>query len=242
MVDGQEVLIGSSQLLSDRGIELPASSRERIGALEREGKTINHVIADQTLVGSIALVDVIRPESREAIASLQALGVKVAMVTGDSEDVAAWVAGELGIDRYFARVAPGEKAAKVRLLQEGGVKVAMVGDGVNDAPALAAADLGIAIGAGTNVAIESAGIILVRSDPRDIPKIITLSTLTYAKMVQNLWWATGYNVVAIPLAAGALAPYGIILQPAVAAALMSVSTVIVAVNAMLLRRATIDHI
>ena len=164
------------------------------------------------------------------------MGVKVAMITGDSEDVAQWAAGELQLDEYFARVLPHEKSEKEKALQARGLKVAMVGDGVNDAPALTQADVGIAIGAGTNVAIESAGIILVKSDPRDIPKIIQLSRLTYAKMIQNLFWATGYNVVALPLAAGVLAFKGIILQPALAALFMSLSTVIVAVNAMLLRR------
>jgi Cu2+-exporting ATPase len=161
------------------------------------------------------------------------------MITGDSEEVAKEVAAELGIEEYFARVLPGEKSEKVKLLQSKGRKVAMVGDGVNDAPALMQADIGIAIGAGTNVAIESAGIILVKSDPRDIPKIFNLSRLTYNKMIQNLFWATGYNVVAIPLAAGVLAPYGIILQPWLAAVFMSVSTVIVAINAVLLRRKTL---
>ena len=141
--------------------------------------------------------DIIRNESREAIAGLKAMGIKTAMVTGDSEEVAKWVADELEIDEYFARVLPGEKSEKVKLLQSKGLKVAMVGDGINDAPALTQADLGIAIGAGTNVAVESAGIILVRNDPRDIPKIIKLSRLTYAKMIQNLWWATGYNIIAI---------------------------------------------
>ena len=164
------------------------------------------------------------------------MGIKIAMITGDAEDVAVWVSNELGVDQYFARVLPGDKASKVKLLQQEGHKVAMVGDGVNDAPALTQADLGIAIGAGTNVAIESAGIILVRSDPRDIPKIIHLSRLTFSKMIQNLFWAAGYNVIAIPLAAGVLFSYGIILEPAIAAILMSASTVIVAVNAVLLRR------
>ena len=158
------------------------------------------------------------------------------MITGDSEDVASWVAKELHIDEYFARVLPEKKSEKVKVLQQKGLRVAMVGDGVNDAPALTQADLGIAIGAGTNVAIESAGIILVRNDPRDIPRIINLSKLTYNKMIQNLFWATGYNVVALPLAAGALAFKGIFLEPALAAVFMSASTVIVAVNALLLRR------
>src|SRR3990167_9003313 len=164
------------------------------------------------------------------------MGVKVAMITGDSEEVGEWVARELILDEYFARVLPHEKADKVKLLQANRQKVAMVGDGVNDAPALTQADLGIAIGAGTNVAIESAGIILVKSDPRDIPKIIKLSEMTYSKMMQNLFWATAYNIVALPIAAGALASKGILLQPAVAAIFMSLSTVIVAFNAVLLRR------
>ena len=158
------------------------------------------------------------------------------MITGDSEGVASWVSKELGIDEYFARVLPQEKSAKVKLLQQKGLKVAMVGDGINDAPALTQADLGIAIGAGTNVAIESAGIILVRNDPRDIVKIVKLSKMTYSKMIQNLFWATGYNVIALPLAAGALAFKGILLQPALAALLMSLSTIIVAINAVLLRK------
>ena len=189
--------------------------------------------------GVLALPDLIREESREAIRELGAMGVKVAMITGDSEEVARWVAQDLGIDEYFARVLPHQKSEKVKLLQSKGFVVAMVGDGINDAPALTQADLGIAIGAGTNGAIESAGIILVRNDPRDIPKIIRLSRLTYSKMLQNLFWASGYNVVALPLAAGVLAPWGIMLQPALAALLMSVSTVIVAVNAALLRRVDI---
>ncbi|MBI4408047.1 MAG: cadmium-translocating P-type ATPase [Candidatus Kerfeldbacteria bacterium] len=200
------------------------------------GQTVVQVVVDGKALGSIALADVIREESRQAIQTLHQLGIKTAMITGDSEDVAVWVAKELQIDEYFARVMPDQKSAKVKLLQSQGRKVAMVGDGVNDAPALTQADLGIAIGAGTNVAIESAGIILVRNDPRDIPRIIKLSNLTYQKMIQNLFWATGYNVVAIPLAAGVLAAKGIISEPALAAALMSVSTVIVALNAVLLRR------
>lgn len=187
-------------------------------------------------IGTIVVADAVRPESKEAIDRLKALGIRVAMITGDSGSVARRVADELGLDDHFARVLPEDKVKKVRELQSRGQKVAMVGDGVNDAPALTQADLGIAIGAGTNVAIESAGIILVKSDPRDIPKIIKLSKITYSKMIQNLFWATGYNVVAIPLAAGVLASYGIILQPALAAIFMSASTVIVAFNALLLRR------
>jgi len=193
--------------------------------VEREGR----------IMGTISVADAVRPESKEAITRLKKSGIRVAMITGDSEESARRVAGELGLDEYFARVLPGDKVKKVRELQSRGLTVAMVGDGINDAPALAQADLGIAIGAGTNVAIESAGIILVKNDPRDISKIITLSKLTYAKMIQNLFWATGYNLVALPVAAGALAPWGVILQPAVAAVFMSLSTVIVSVNAVLLR-------
>lgn len=189
-----------------------------------------------SIIGKISVVDAVRPESKDAINLLKEKGIRVAMITGDSEETAKRVAGELELDEYFARVLPEDKVRKVKDLQNRGFKVAMVGDGVNDAPALTQADLGIAIGAGTNVAIESAGIILVRNDPRDIPKIFNLSRLTYNKMIQNLFWATGYNVVAIPLAAGVLASKGIILQPWLAAVLMSVSTVIVAFNAVLLRR------
>lgn len=236
VINGRDVLVGSDALLSDLNIETKKEYREKITKLTQQGKTTVHVIENNKLIGSIALADVIRPESREAVKNLKALGIKIAMITGDSEDVAAWVSKELGVDQYFARVLPNQKADKVKLLQKAGVKVAMVGDGVNDAPALTQADLGIAIGAGTNVAIESAGIILVKNDPRDIPKIIKLSKLTYSKMIQNLFWATGYNVVAIPLAAGVLYSKGIILQPAIAAIFMSISTVIVAFNAVLLRR------
>ncbi len=187
-------------------------------------------------IGAIQVADKIRPEAKEALKQLKGMGIRLAMITGDSEDVAKWVSQELGIDEYFARVLPHQKSEKVKELQRRGLKVAMVGDGVNDAPALTQADVGIAIGAGTNVAIESAGIILVRNDPGDIVKIIRLSKMTYSKMIQNLFWATGYNVVALPLAAGALAFKGIILEPALAAVFMSASTVIVAINAMLLRK------
>ncbi len=201
---------------------------------QRSGEDIV-VEIDGKNAGSITVADKVRPEAKEAIASLKHMNVQVAMITGDSQEVARDVARQLGIQEYFSRARPEEKAEKVKLLQSQGKKVAMVGDGVNDAPALTQADIGIAIGAGTNVAIESAGIILVRSDPRDIPKIFLLSRLTYRKMIQNLFWATGYNVVAIPLAAGVLAFKGVVLQPALAAIFMSASTVIVAANAMLLR-------
>ena len=237
------VIVGNRKLMNDNGMVIEGSIDVKAREFESQGKTVIWIAAQPTihasrftLHGFIALADIIREESREAIRALKELGVRTAMVTGDSEDVAKWVSGELGIDEYFARVLPGEKSEKVKKLQGRGLKVAMVGDGINDAPALTQADLGIAIGAGTNVAIESASIILVRNDPRDIVKIIRLSKMTYAKMIQNLFWATGYNVVALPLAAGALAFRGIILEPALAAGLMSVSTIIVAANAMLLRR------
>ncbi|MBI4144781.1 cadmium-translocating P-type ATPase [Candidatus Woesearchaeota archaeon] len=204
---------------------------------ELPGQTLVYVVAGKKLIGVIGLADKVREESRQAIKDLNQLGVKVAMLTGDTEDVAKAVAADIGIDQYFARVKPDEKAEKVKLLQSQGSRVAMVGDGINDAPALTQADVGIAIGAGTNVAIESAGIILVRNDPRDVVKIIRLSRLTYRKMIQNLWWASGYNIIAIPLAAGVLSSQGILLQPAVGALFMSFSTVIVAINASLLWKA-----
>jgi len=235
-VNGQLVQVGSPALVQESGIDPQSINKNELEKLAQEGKTIIHVISQKSLMGSIALADIIRPESKEAISALKKQGIKTAMITGDSEDVAKWVAKELGIDQYFARVLPEQKSEKVKLLQEQGQKVAMVGDGINDAPALSQADLGIAIGAGTNVAIESAGIILVKNDPRDISKIIRLSQLTFRKMIQNLFWATGYNVIAIPLAAGALAFKGIFLQPALAAVLMSLSTVIVAFNAVLLKK------
>lgn len=198
----------------------------------------NNIIVERgdKQIGTIDVADAIRPESKEAVDKLKNAGIKVAMITGDSEDIAKKVAKELGLDEYFARVLPEDKVNKVKELQGRGLKVAMVGDGVNDAPALTQADLGIAVGAGTNVAIESAGIILVKSDPRDIPKIMKLSRLTYSKMIQNLFWATGYNLIALPIAGGVLAGWGIVLQPAVAAVFMSLSTVIVSINAVFLRR------
>lgn len=194
---------------------------------------------DGKALAVFAVADAVREESREAIRALHERGITVAMLTGDAKAVAEAVAAELSIDTVFAEVLPEDKADKVQELQSGGNKVAMVGDGVNDAPALATADIGIAIGAGTDVAVEAGHIVLVRSDPRDIPRIVSLSRATYGKMVQNLWWAAGYNIVAIPLAAGALAAWGILLTPAVGAVLMSASTVIVAINAQFLKRATL---
>lgn len=236
VLDGNEISIGSLALAEDRKAELPEKAKKEMEKEAKKGKTVICVLNGKGLVGALALGDVIREESREAIKNLKANGIRVAMITGDSEEVAKWVADELGMDEYFSKVLPDKKAEKVKLLQAKGQKVAMVGDGINDAPALTQADLGIAIGAGTNVAIESAGIILVKNDPRDIVKIIRLSKLTYQKMMQNLFWATGYNVIALPLGAGVLASWGILMQPALAAVFMSLSTVIVALNALLLRR------
>lgn len=196
-----------------------------------------YVLVDEQVAGAIALADIIRAESREALRRLKRQGVQTMMLTGDARPVAQWVAGELGLDDYFAEVLPDEKAAKIREVKRRGLRVAMVGDGVNDAPALVEADIGIAIGAGTDVAIESADIVLVRSDPRDVAAILELGRATYRKMIQNLWWAIGYNIVAIPLAAGVLYGLGIVLTPAAGAVLMSASTVIVAINAKLLERA-----
>ena len=199
--------------------------------MAEQGKTVVYVLIDDKVDGAIALADIIRPESREALQRLKEMGIQTMMITGDAEPVARWVAKELDLDDYFAEVLPNEKADKVREVQDRGLIVAMTGDGVNDAPALTQADVGLAIGAGTDVAIQSADIVLVRSDPRDATAIMALARATYRKIVQNLLWATGYNVVAIPLAAGVLYRFGILLSPAAGAALMALSTVIVAINA-----------
>lgn len=191
-------------------------------------------------MGAFALADVTRPESEEAVRRLHKMNVAVAMLTGDSEAVAAAVAADLGIDRYFAEVLPESKDRYVSQLQAEGHRVVMVGDGVNDAPALTRANVGVAIGSGTDVAVESAGIVLVQSNPLDVVKLIRLSRASYSKQIQNLWWAAGYNIVALPLAAGILAPVGILLSPAVGALLMSLSTVIVAINAQFLRRVNLE--
>lgn len=232
-VENREVHVGSPNLLEELGIRV---EDQRIKGLMEQGKTVVFTVADGELIGAFALADRIRKESREAVQRLKEIGVKVYMLTGDSEEVAQWVAKELGIDDYFAQVLPHQKAEKVKLLKDQGYRVAMVGDGINDAPALVTADVGIAIGAGTDVAIESADIILVRNDPRDIPKIVYLSKKSYSKMYQNLWWAAGYNIFAIPLAAGILYSLGILIIPAVGALFMSASTVIVALNSQTLRR------
>lgn len=239
LIEDKEIMVGGPALLESMGIKTPSEISGQIEDRGKKGQTVIFIIKDRELVGAIALADVIREESQEVTKELKSMGIKSAMITGDSGDVARWVSRELDIDEYFSRVLPQQKSEKVKELQKRGLKVAMVGDGINDAPALTQADLGIAIGAGTNVAIESAGIILVRSDPRDIVKIIRLSKMTYAKMIQNLFWATGYNVVALPLAAGVLAFRGILLEPALAAVFMSASTVIVALNAVLLKKKSI---
>lgn len=232
MVDGRRVRVGGPNLLSEEGlVELPIAERWR-----REGAIILHVVADHRVIGALRLADAVREESRTAVDGLHALGRQVVMITGDAEAVARTVADELGIDRVFAGVRPEDKAAKVQQLQSEGHSVAMVGDGVNDAPALAQADVGIAIGAGTDVAIASAGVILASSDPRSVISVIQLSQASYRKMKQNLWWAAGYNLLSVPLAAGVLAPIGFVLPMSVGAILMSLSTIVVALNAQLLRR------
>jgi Cu2+-exporting ATPase len=234
IVEGRQIRVVSPGHLRRMDMEVDSAEVRR---LAEQGKTVVFVLVDGTLVGAIALADIVRPESRAAIEGLKALRIRCLMLTGDAEAVARSVAQELGLDDYFAEVLPHEKAAKVREVKASGLTVAMVGDGVNDAPALVESDLGIAIGAGTDVAIESADVVLVRSDPRDVFAILALSRATYAKMVQNLLWATGYNAVAIPLAAGVGYPWGLVLTPALGAAFMSLSTVVVAINAKLLERA-----
>jgi P-type Cu2+ transporter len=231
-VDGKTVRVGGPRLLEEAGLaELPDA-----GGWRDEGAIILHVLVDGAVAGALALSDEVREESRQAVDALHKLGIAVVMITGDAQTVADSVAAELGIDRVFAGVRPEDKAAKVASLQEEGLRVAMVGDGVNDAPALAQADVGIAIGAGTDVAIASAGVILASSDPRSVLSVIRLSKASYRKMQQNLWWAAGYNLISVPLAAGVLAPIGFVMPMSVGAILMSISTVVVALNAQLLRR------
>ncbi len=238
--DGRKVYVGGPRLIETLEVDLPETIRSFTEEGEIKAQTVVYLIDEDQVVAALALADVIREESYQTVEQLKEMGLEVAMITGDSERVAAAVAEELGIDTYFAEVLPEHKDGKVRQLQEQGKRIAMVGDGVNDAPALTRADVGIAIGSGTDVAVESAGIILVKSNPLDIVRIMRLSQETYNKMIQNLLWATGYNVIALPLAAGVLAPIGILLSPAVGALLMSLSTVIVAVNAQLLRRADLS--
>jgi Cu2+-exporting ATPase len=241
-VNGQEMYIGGPRMLEMLDVTLPADIARFEEEAGQKGQSVINLIqvngdgAGPSVVAGFALADVIRPESYQAIERLHEMGVEVAMLTGDAEAVAKAVAEELGIDTYFAEVLPEHKDQKVAELQRQGKRVAMVGDGVNDAPALTRADVGIAIGSGTDVAVESAGIILVKSNPLDVVNIVALSRASYRKMIENLIWATGYNVVALPLAAGILAPWGILLSPAVGAIFMSLSTVIVAINAQLMRR------
>ena len=232
-VNGKNVKVVSPGYLEENKIEI--KEKEKIDKLSGEGKTVVFVLVENKPVGAIALADIIREESKEAIKQLKEMGIKPMMLTGDNKQVAKWVADELQLDDYFAEVLPDRKSAKVKEVQNRGMVVAMTGDGVNDAPALAQADVGIAIGAGTDVAVETADIILVKSNPKDVVSLIKFAKATYGKMVQNLIWATGYNVIAIPLAAGVLYSAGIILSPAIGAVLMSLSTVIVAINAKLLK-------
>ena len=235
-IDGLEYRMGGPALIREEGTDIPSALRESAERAAARGQAAIYLLEDGRALAVFAVADAVRPESREAIRALHDRGIVVAMLTGDATAVAQAVAEDLGIETVFAEVLPEDKASKIKELQAQGKRVAMVGDGVNDAPALATADIGIAIGAGTDVAVEAGHIVLVRSDPRDIPKIVALSRATYRKMLQNLWWAAGYNIFAIPLAAGVLATWGILLTPAVGAVLMSMSTVIVAINAQLLRR------
>jgi Cu2+-exporting ATPase len=237
-VGARELLVGGPALLAAHSVKLTPDLAAAAEDADSRGRTVVFLLEGNRVLAALALADAIRPESFEAVSRLHALGVDVAMLTGDSQAVAESVAGELGIDAVFAEVSPAEKVERVRDLKAFGGRIAMVGDGVNDAAALLTADVGIAIGAGTDVAVEAGDIVLVRSDPRDVARAIELSKAAYRKMIQNLVWAAGYNVVAIPLAAGVLASKGILLHPAVAAILMSASTVIVALNAQLLRRTT----
>jgi Cu2+-exporting ATPase len=240
IVNGQSVAVGGQRMLADRRATIPAELNKTVSAWASEGRTILYVLRGAAVIGTLAVEDDIRPESAETVKALRKLGLRVAMLTGDSQTVAASVAAQLGIDEVVAEVLPGDKASTVERFRSEGKRVAMVGDGVNDAPALAAADVGIAIGAGIDVAVESAGIVLVRSDPRDVVRAIELSRATYRKMVQNLLWATVYNLVAIPAAAGMFIPWGIELPMSVGAMAMNLSTVIVALNAQLLRRLNLE--
>ena len=235
-VDGRELLMGGPALLQSFGAAVPESLRQAALEASDRGQAAIYLIENNMAVAVFAVADVVRPESREAVRDLHQRGIEVIMMTGDAQAVAVSVGTEIGIDTVLAEVLPEQKSAKIEELKRSGKRVAMIGDGVNDAPALVTADIGIAIGAGTDVAVEAGDIVLVRSDPRDVPRIIDLSKASYRKMVQNLAWAAGYNVIAIPLAAGILAKWGIILSPAIGAVLMSVSTIIVALNAQLLRR------
>jgi P-type Cu2+ transporter len=236
VVAGRQLLVGGPALLRRLDVKMDQAFRAAVDRAAARGQAAITMLDGTTPLAVFAIADPVREESRQAVERLHAEGIEVIMITGDTRAVANAVAAELGIDAVFAEILPEDKAEKIKEVQAQGKRVAMVGDGVNDAPALLTADVGIAIGAGTDVAVESGDVVLVRSDPRDVPRVIRLSKATYRKMVQNLWWAAGYNIVAIPLAAGVLAPWGIVLHPAVGAVLMSCSTIIVAINAQLLRR------
>jgi Cu2+-exporting ATPase len=235
-VDGRDLYIGGPAMISAQSLEAPAQLRELSERAAQRGQASIYLANDRGVLAAFAVADVVRPESKDAVRALHDRGIEVVMMTGDARAVAQTVASELGIRTVFAEVLPEQKASRIEELKRTGKRVGMVGDGVNDAPALVAADVGIAIGAGTDVAVEAGDIVLVRNDPRDVPRIIDLSKASYRKMIQNLWWAAGYNIVAIPLAAGVLASRGVLLSPAIGAVLMSASTVIVAINAQLLRR------
>ena len=235
-VEGRHLSEGGPNLLASLNVTLDAEMREFEREATKLGQGVIYLIESDRALGAFVVADAVRPESADAIKELHEAGIEVVMMTGDAQGVADAVARELGIDTVLAQVLPDQKAAHIERLQAQGKKVAMVGDGVNDAPALVTANVGIAIGAGTDVAVEAGDVVLVRSNPRDIPRIVKLSRVTYRKMVQNLWWAAGYNIIAIPLAAGVMAPWGIVLTPAVGAVLMSASTIVVAINAQLLRR------
>jgi Cu2+-exporting ATPase len=242
LVQGGRVVVGGPRLLSEANVLVPSEVEKLTAAWVSEGKTVLYAVSQGRLLGAFAAEDEIRPESAEAVTELHRLGIRVAMITGDSQAVADSVARRLGIDEVAAEVLPADKASAVKRFQAGGKQVAMVGDGVNDAPALATANVGIAIGAGTDVAIESAGIVLVRSDPRDVVGAIELSRATYRKMIQNLVWASAYNLLAIPIAGGLLVRWGFDLPMSVGAVAMSVSTIIVAANAQLLRRVILRRV
>jgi len=241
LIDGKTALVGGPRLLTEANVEAVPDVEKLASTWASEGKTVLYALTEGRLLGAFAVEDQIRPESKEAVTELHKLGIRVAMITGDAKAVADSVARRIGIDEVAAEVLPADKASAVKRFQQGGKKVAMVGDGVNDAPALATADVGIAIGAGTDVAIESAGIVLVRSDPRDVIGAIELSRATYRKMIQNLVWATAYNLVAIPVAAGLFVRWGLNLPMSLGAVAMSLSTIIVAANAQLLRRLNLQR-
>lgn len=239
-VDGRDIAIGGPALLRERGASEPAALAATTKAWMDRGAAVLHVLDGNRVLGAVSLEDAVREESRQAVSALQNRGIKVAMITGDAHQVAAAVGSELNIGKIFAEVLPADKDKKVAELQRRGLKVAMVGDGVNDSPALARAEVGIAIGAGTDVAMESAGVVLAGNDPRAVLSMVDLSRAAYRKMWQNLVWATGYNVISVPLAAGVLAFAGVVLSPAAGAVLMSISTIVVALNAQLLRRVTLN--